>query len=121
MTPEERAAYIGAQFPANGIQYTYLGIVFDVTGCVVTGPTVQVNVVAWMGKGANKVFLPLGDGIFRFVNPPLMVPDGGTEVVTPPHGDPYTLPTFTRNDLIAAQQIVYDAVVACARSLGWTP
>jgi hypothetical protein len=121
MTPEERAAFIGAQFPANGITYTYLGILFAVSGCVVTGPAVQVSVIASTGKGANKVYLPLGDGIFRFVNPPLMVPDGGTEVVTPPHGDPYTLPTFTRDDLAAAQAIVYDAVTACARTHGWTP
>ena len=121
MTPEERAAYIGAQFPANGITYTYQGIVFAVSGCVVSGPTVQVSVLAWTGTGKNKVFLPLGDGIFRFVTPPLMVLDGGTEVVTPPHGHPYTRATFSRNDLAAAQQIVYDAVTACARAHGWTP
>jgi len=120
MTPEERAAYIGARFPANGIQYSFGGIVFAVSGCVVTGPTVQVNVVAWTGTGKNKVYLPLDDGIFQFVNPPLMVPDGGTEVVTDPSGNPHTRATFARNDLAAAQQIVYDAVVGCAVALGWT-
>jgi hypothetical protein len=113
MTPEERAAAIGAQFPANGIQYSYSGIVFDVTACTVSGPVVQVHVTAWTGKGANKVFLPLGDGWFRFVNPPLMVPDGGF--------DAEGRKTFSRDDLAAAQQIVYDAVTGCARRNGWTP
>lgn len=120
MTPEERAAYIGAQFPANGIQYTYQGIVFDVTNCVVTGSTVQVDVVAWTGKGANKVFLPVDDH-YRFVNPPLMVPDGGTQVITDPQGNQHTVMTFTRDDLAAAQQIIYDAVTAYALRHGWTP
>lgn len=121
MTPEERAAYIGSQFPANGIQYSFKGIVFRVDDCVVTGPMVQVNVAAWTGAGGNRVDLPLGDGVFRFVNPPLMVPDGGTEVTTDPHGHQFTRATYSRDDLAAAQQIVYDAVVNCATRNGWTP
>jgi hypothetical protein len=119
MTPEERAAAIGAQFPANGIQYTYQGIIFDVTNCVVSGPAVSVNVVAWTGKGNNKVFLPAYNP-YIFVNPPLSVPDGGTQVVIGPHGS-HTVSTFTRDDLAAAQQIVYDAVTSVAIRLGWTP
>jgi hypothetical protein len=113
MTPEERAAAIGAQFPANGIQYTFEAIVYSVTGCVVTGPVVKVDIVAWTGKGAHKLYLPLGDGVFRFVNPPLMPPDGGF--------DAEGHRTFTRDDLAAAQRIVADAVIACATRNGWTP
>lgn len=112
MTPEERAAAIGAQFPANGIQYSFNGIVFNVTNCRVQGPAVQVHVEAWTGAGQNKVYLPLDDGEFRFVNPPLMVADGL---------DGQGNKTYARNDLAAAQQIIYDAVTACATRLGWTP
>jgi len=121
MTPEERAAYIGAQFPVNGITYTYEGIRFNVQNCVVTGPMVQVDITAWTGSGGNRRDLPLGDGVFRFVNPPLMVADSGTEVITDHRGEQFTRKTFVRNDLLAAQQMVYDAVVACATRLGWTP
>ena len=112
MTPEERAAAIGAQFPAGGIQYSYLGIVFAVSGCVVSGPAVTVTIAAWTGAGHNRVTLPT-DNPYVFVNPPLKVPDGGT--------DAGGSPTFSRSDLAAAQQIVYDAVTAAARRLGWTP
>ena len=51
----------------------------------------------------------------------VLLNSGGTEVITPPRGQPYTRPTFSRNDLAAAKQIVYDAVTACARRNGWTP
>ena len=130
MTPEERAAAIAAQFPANGIQYTYLGIVFAVAGCRASGPTVGLALTAWTGQGAHRVYLPIPaydtvlGGLacnFLFTNPPLMVPDGGTEVVTPPHGDPYTRPTFARDDLAAAQSIVHSAVTGYALRHGWTP
>jgi hypothetical protein len=121
MTPEEKAAAIGAQFPVNGIQYSFGGIVFNVTNCVVTGPAVQVHVEAWTGAGQKKVYLPLDDGIFIFVNPPLMVPDGGSTTVTDPKGRPLAVRTYTRDDLVAAQTIVYDAVTGCAKRLGWTP
>jgi hypothetical protein len=120
MTPEERATAIGAQFPVNGIQYTYLGIVFAVSNCVVTGPTVWVTVSAWTGTGKNRVYLPVDDR-YGFTNPPLMVPDGGTQVITDPRGNPITVKTYTRSDLAAAQQMVYDAVTGYARAHGWVP
>jgi hypothetical protein len=111
MTPEEKAAAIGSQFPAGGIQYSYQGIVFHVFGCEVIGPMVRVSIVAWTGAGQNRAYLPLGDGIFQFVNPPLTVPDGFDQ-----HGRPTG---FSRNDLAAAQQMVYDGVTGCATTNGW--
>lgn len=120
MTPEERAAAIGAQFPPSGIQYTYQGIVFAVSNCRVVGPTVWVDIIAWTGTGKNKVYLPVDDH-YGFTNPPLGVPDGGTRDVLGPDGRHYTVATFTRNDLAAAQSIVYDRVTWYALRHGWTP
>ena len=121
MTPGERAAAIGIAMGSKTVTYTFRGITFRVGAASVAGGTVTVTIAAWTGAGANRVNLPLGDGVFNFVNPPLMAPDGGTEIVTPPKGLPYTRPTFTRNDLAAAQLMVYNDVTACARRLGWTP
>lgn len=121
MTPEERAAYIGAQIAGRTLTFSRGGINFRVTNGTVSGPAVRVEVTAWTGAGGNRVDLPVGDGVFVFVNPPLMVPDGGTETITDPHGEQITRPSFVRDDINAAKQIVYDAVTTCARSLGWTP
>ena len=113
MTPEERAVAIAAAMGTKTVTYTFSGITFRVSNASAAGPVITVTVAAWTGAGANRVDLPVGDGIFRFVNPPLMVPNGGF--------DPEGRATFTRDDLTAAKQIVYDAVTACARRLGWTP
>jgi len=118
MTPEERAAAIYAAFPANGIQYSYNGIVFNLSPMTLNGAAVTVTISAWTGAGNNKAFLPT-DNPYTFVNPPLMVPDGGETTVAGPRGKPLTIKTYTRNDLAAAQQIVYDAVTTVATRLGW--
>jgi hypothetical protein len=113
MTPEERAAAIGAAIGTKTVTYSFEGVTYRVSGATVTGPTVQVTIAAWTGAGGNRRDLPLGDGVFRFVNPPLMVPDGGT--------DAQGHKTYSRDDLAAAQRIVADAVIACATRNGWTP
>jgi len=120
MTPEEKAAAIAAAFGTGTRSYTYLGIHFQISGVFASGPAVTCTVAAWTGSGAKRVNLPT-DNPYTFVNPPLMVPDGGTRVVTDPDGISQTVDTFTRNDLAAAQQIVYDVVTAVAKCLGWTP
>lgn len=106
MTPEERAAAIAAAVGPNPIQYTFNGIVFNVSDCHAVGSAVYVTVSAWTGTGAKKSYLPV-DNPYIFVNPPLQVPDG--------QGG------YARNDIAAAQQIVYDTVVAVAQRMGWTP
>lgn len=120
MTPEERAAAIAAAVGPNPLQYTFSGIVFSVSDCVASGPTVWVTVSAWTGTGSKKVFLPVDDR-YGFTNPPLGVPDGGTATVTDRQGNQHTVRTYTRDDTRAAQQIVYDAVVAYALAHGWVP
>jgi hypothetical protein len=117
MTPEERAAAIGAAIGTKTVTYSFEGVTYRVSAATVSGPTVTVTISAWTGAGGNRRDLPLGDGIFRFVNPPLMVPDGGT--VIDDKGNPH--PSFSRDDLAAAQRIVADAVIACATRNGWTP
>lgn len=126
MTPEEKAAAIGAAIGDKTITYSYQGITFRVSNCIVTGPAVQITVAAWTGAGGNRVDLPT-DNPYIFVNPPVLVPDGGTTAISVPNPGRgggninKTVASFTRNDVAAAQQIVYDAVTAVAKRLGWTP
>lgn len=124
MTPEERAAAIATAFGTGTRTYTYLGIHFQISGVSASGPAVRCTVLAWTGAGGNRVDLPTDDE-YVFVNPPLMVPDGGTTTIPDPmdrkHIRTITVPTFTRNDLVAAQQMVYDAVTGYAMRHGWTP
>lgn len=118
MTPEERAAAIATAIGNKSITLSVNGAYGSVSirvlaGTTAIGPMVRCSITAWTGAGGNRVDLPLGDGIFQFVNPPLAVPDGGT--------DPEGNKTFTRDDLAAARAMVYDAVTGCALRNGWTP
>lgn len=113
MTPEERAAAIGAALGSKTITFSHLGVTFRVSGAAITGNAISLLISAWTGAGGNRVNLPVGDGQFVFVNPPLAVPDGGFDVDG--------RPTYARSDLAAAKQMVYDAVTGYALRHGWTP
>jgi hypothetical protein len=120
VTPEERAIAIATAFGPGTRDYTYLGIHFQVGNVSASGSAVIATIAAWTGSGGNRVDLPT-DNPYVFVNPPLSVPDGGTTITNDPHGNPHTVATFTRNDLVAAQQMVYDTVTMVAKRLGWIP
>lgn len=116
MTPQERAAAIHSATGVGPFSFSLNGINFSVQNVqAIDNRVICSGVTAWTGTGSKRVYLPV-DNPYIFVNPPLLIPDGGT-TIDPTTG--LTVATFTRNDLAAAKQILYDAVTNVARRLGW--
>lgn len=92
---------------------------FQVSGCV-GGRTVNVSNIGVDEHGAlvctiTHPDIPEGANPFRFVNPPLMVPDGTTRVVVDPAGVERTVDNFKEDAAEAARQMVRDVVAAVVK------
>lgn len=124
MTPEEKAQRKAEKFVEHaeeqGESYTYElnGLTITVSNPVLFNSlAVQVDVEAHDANGPIPT-----DNPYRFINPPIMVPDknGDYSVIVgeDENGDP--IYKYFREDIIAAlMQIVYEAVVVVARKKGW--
>lgn len=88
---------------------------FQVSGCV-GGRTVAVSNIHVDEVGAlvctiSHPDIPAGANPFRFVNPPVMVPDGTTRVEADPlTGEDRTVENFGESPAEAARQMVRDVV-----------
>lgn len=83
-----------------------IALIPDGTGLVAT-------LSAWTGQGATAAYLPV-DNPYIVVNPPVYVPDGGTELI---EGEEH--PTFRADPLAAYKRALELSVIGRARQLGW--
>lgn len=68
-----------------------------------------VGVEVWIRLLRGVAEVPI-DGHLRFINPPVLVPDGGSEAATDEDGAARQRPTYTENPLAALRDIVLDEV-----------
>lgn len=88
---------------------------FQVSGCVggrtVTVSDIHVDEVGALVCTISHPDIPVEANPFRFVNPPIRVPDGTTRVeVNPRTGENQTVENFGESPAEAARQMVRDVV-----------
>ena len=101
--------------PNRRFSWTDQGISFTASDPTLVGDVLSCVVEASDGNGPLPV-----DNRYQWVNPPLMVPDGG-QAWAFQQGAPVLVTTFKRDDIPALKAIVYDAVTGYALRHGWTP
>lgn len=89
----------------------------DAIEIVANGEGISAIVTAWTGNGADAAPLPVDNPVI-LVNPPVMVPDGGTTIEAGPDG-PVTVPTARFDPLAAYEDSLAITVLQVARDLGW--
>jgi hypothetical protein len=90
------------------VQFTQDGITYVVTGWYVDADgAFCVTVTASDANGPIPT-----DNLYRFINPPIKVPDGTTRTEIGRDGQQRQLRNFTEDLLGAAKQIIIDAVGA---------
>lgn len=99
--------------PNRTFSWSDRGISFTASDPTLTGDVLGCAITASDSLGP----LPVDDR-YQWVNPPLMVPDGGQAWVLR-DGAPVLVPTYKRDEVPALKAIVYDAVTAYARAHGW--
>ena len=87
-----------SSFTKSGVQYTILDKT-EINGVL------EMNVTARRGNSDIEIDNPL-----RFVNPPIMVPDGTTRTETNSFGEDVTVPNFVEDLEKVIEEIVVEAI-----------
>lgn len=112
-----KAKAIADAIPNKKLTFSRGGIVYDVRGWDVDDDGVlSVTISARDSRGPIPT-----DTLYRFVNPPVRVPDGTERDETDAAGETRKVKNFKEDELEAARQIVIEAVRTYATSKGWTP